>query len=64
MGNDGVQEARTYLQSRFPTQQGDFLKCTEDEGRAAFLNRFAIGGAVVRYRAVHPRTVADIVALD
>ncbi|MDR5733996.1 D-lactate dehydrogenase [Caballeronia sp. LZ025] len=64
MGNDGVQEARAYLQSRFPTQQGDFFECTEEEGKAAFLNRFAIGGAMVRYRAVHPRTVEDIVALD
>jgi D-lactate dehydrogenase (quinone) len=64
MGNDGVQEARGYLQARFPTQHGDYFECTDDEGRAAFLNRFAIGGAMVRYRSVHPRTVEDIVALD
>ncbi|MFM0047980.1 D-lactate dehydrogenase [Caballeronia grimmiae] len=64
MGNDGVQEARSYLQSRFPTQQGDYFECTAKEGEAAFLNRFTVGGAMVRYRAVHPRTVEDIVALD
>jgi D-lactate dehydrogenase len=64
MGNDGVQEARNYLQSRFPTQQGDYFECTAKEGEAAFLNRFTVGGAMVRYRAVHPRTVEDIVALD
>ncbi|WP_250503930.1 D-lactate dehydrogenase [Caballeronia sp. AZ7_KS35] len=64
MGNEGVHEARAYLKSRFPTKQGDFFECTEEEGKAAFLNRFAVGGAMVRYRAVHPRTVEDIVALD
>ncbi len=48
MGNDGVQEARTYLQTRFPTQMGDYFECTPEEGTAAFLNRFAIGGAMVR----------------
>ncbi|GAB5097753.1 D-lactate dehydrogenase [Caballeronia sp. HLA56] len=64
MGSDGIQEARTYLESRFPTPQGGYFECTPEEGKAAFLNRFAIGGAMVRYRAVHPRTVEDIVALD
>ncbi|WP_250527399.1 D-lactate dehydrogenase [Caballeronia sp. GAWG2-1] len=64
MGSDGIQEARTYLESRFPTPQGGYFECRPEEGKAAFLNRFAIGGAMVRYRAVHPRTVEDIVALD
>jgi D-lactate dehydrogenase (quinone) len=64
MGNEGVDEARAYLSSRFPTQHGNYFECTPDEGQAAFLNRFAIGGAMVRYRAVHPKTVEDIVALD
>ncbi|SAL05447.1 D-lactate dehydrogenase [Caballeronia calidae] len=54
----------TYLEARFPSQQGGYFECTPDEGKAAFLNRFAIGGAMIRYRAVHPRTVEDIVALD
>lgn len=64
MGDAGIDEARAYLASRFPSQQGDYFECTETEGRLAFLNRFAVGGAVVRYRAVHTRTVEDIVALD
>lgn len=64
MASDGVEEARTYLEARFKTQQGAYFECTPEEGKAAFLNRFAVGGAMVRYRAVHPRTVEDIVALD
>jgi D-lactate dehydrogenase (quinone) len=64
MGNDGVDEARAYLEARFPSQHGHYFECTPEEGQAAFLNRFTIGGAMVRYRAVHPKTVEDIVALD
>ncbi|WP_407866734.1 D-lactate dehydrogenase [Phyllobacterium phragmitis] len=64
MGDTGIEEARGYLASRFPTKNGAYFECTEKEGKAAFLNRFAVGGAIVRYRAVHPRTVEDIVALD
>jgi D-lactate dehydrogenase (quinone) len=64
MGNDGIDEARSYLASRFPSQQSGYFECTQKEGQAAFLNRFAVGGSIVRYRAVHPRTVEDIVALD
>lgn len=64
MGSDGVSEARAYLASRFPSASGDYFECTPEEGAAAFLNRFVIGGAMVRYRAIHPKTVEDIVALD
>lgn len=64
MGDDGVREARAYLASRFPSSSGAYFECTPKEGKAAFLNRFAVGGSIVRYRAVHSKTVEDIVALD
>ncbi len=64
MGDAGIEEARAYLASRFPSQTGGYFECTQSEGQAAFLNRFAVGGSIVRYRAVHPKTVEDIVALD
>ncbi|MBB5220239.1 D-lactate dehydrogenase [Amaricoccus macauensis] len=64
MGADGIEEARTYLASIFPSASGDFFECTPEEGSAAFLHRFAVAGAAVRYREVHPETVEDIVALD
>lgn len=41
-----------------------FFRCTQEEGDAAFTHRFAAAGAAVRYRTVHARDVADIVALD
>ncbi|MFT3973832.1 MAG: D-lactate dehydrogenase [Amaricoccus sp.] len=64
MGADGIDEARAYLGSIFPSAAGDFFECTPEEGTAAFLHRFAVAGAAIRYREVHPDTVEDIVALD
>ncbi len=64
MGNSGAEEAREYLARRFPSATGNYFECSDDEGAAAFLNRFAVGGAIVRYRAVNRKTVEDIVALD
>jgi D-lactate dehydrogenase len=48
----------------FPYENGDFFECRGDEGNKAFLHRFAVAGAAVRYRAIHPTKVEDIVALD
>jgi D-lactate dehydrogenase len=64
MGDAGVAEARAYLAARFPSATGGYFECSAEEGTAAFLNRFAVGGAIVRYRAVNRNTVEDIVALD
>lgn len=64
MADDGIEEARAYLNSIFPSSRGAYFECTPEEGRKAFLHRFAAAGAAIRYRAVHSRTVQDIVALD
>lgn len=59
-----VEETRAFLSSYFEKASGGFFECTDEEGRKAFLHRFAAAGAAVRYRAVHSREVEDIVALD
>lgn len=64
MGGEGIAEARRYLSSRYPDRNGDFFECTDSEAAKAFLHRFAIAGAAVRYRALHTREVEDIIALD
>lgn len=64
MGGPGIAEARAYLGTLFPSSAGDVFECTPEEGKAAFLHRFAVAGAANRYRAVHPSTVEDILALD
>lgn len=53
-----------WLQGFFAGHEGGFFRCTAEEGRKAFLHRFAIASAAVRYREAHRGTVEDIVALD
>ena len=64
MGADGVEEAKSYLRARYPSEEGDFFECSEIEAKKAFLHRFAVAGAAFRYHAMHHRQVGDIIALD
>jgi D-lactate dehydrogenase len=60
----GVTEARALLSTIFPSASGDMFECTGSEAEKAFLHRFAVAGAAVRYRAIHHEVVEDILALD
>ncbi|TCM20792.1 D-lactate dehydrogenase [Novosphingobium sp. PhB165] len=64
MADDGIEEARSWLAGHFPSATGEVFECSDEEAEAAFLHRFAAAGAAIRYRAVHPEEVEDIVALD
>ena len=65
VSNDTAAQAREHLSTFFAGRDtGDYFECDEDEGRRAFLHRFAVAGAAIRYREVHRREVEDIVALD
>jgi D-lactate dehydrogenase len=64
MADEGVEEGRAHLKAIFPSGTGDFFECEPAEAEAAFIHRFAVAGAAVRYRAIHSAEVEDIVALD
>jgi D-lactate dehydrogenase (quinone) len=64
MAGTGIADTMRFLKSIFPSAQGDFFECADDEGDKAFLHRFAAAGAAIRYRAIHRCEVEDIVALD
>jgi hypothetical protein len=64
MADEGIAEAKAWLEAHFPSASGDFFECTPVEAEGAFLHRFAAAGAANRYRAVHGDTVENIVALD
>ncbi|ATY34594.1 D-lactate dehydrogenase [Sphingomonas psychrotolerans] len=64
IAEDGVAEVRAALSARYPSAAGDWFECTQAEGDAAFLHRFAAAGAAIRYRQIHGDAVEDIVALD
>lgn len=63
VSREGLDEARAYL-ARLPLETAGMFECTPEEARKAFLHRFAVAGAAVRYRAIHTRTVEDIIAID
>ncbi|OLU34070.1 D-lactate dehydrogenase [Pseudomonas sp. PA27(2017)] len=65
VANDSLDETRRFLAEYFGSATtGAFFECDADEGRKAFLHRFAIAGAAIRYREAHPGSVEDILALD
>ncbi|NOL50016.1 D-lactate dehydrogenase [Pelistega europaea] len=60
-----AEQVKTFLTEYFKEHTtGSFFFCTPEEGRKAFLHRFAVAGAAIRYRDCHQKTVGDIVALD
>nr|WP_312988235.1 D-lactate dehydrogenase [Comamonas koreensis] len=65
VANDTADATRAFLSTHFAgSASGAWFECDADEGRKAFLHRFAIAGAAIRYREVHRAQVEDIVALD
>ncbi|MEC3909235.1 D-lactate dehydrogenase [Sphingobium sp. CR2-8] len=64
MAAEDLVAMRAYLQGSFAGRDGDYFECSTEEADKAFLHRFAVAGAAVRYREVHRDRVEDIVALD
>ena len=63
--NQDVAQVQAFFEGYFKAHPGgNYFLCTEDEGRKAFLHRFAVAGAAIRYRDTHLSEVEDIVALD
>ncbi|NNG81498.1 D-lactate dehydrogenase [Acinetobacter sp. ANC 5378] len=63
--NQDVAQVEQFLKQYFSSHiTGNYFLCDEDEGRKAFLHRFAVAGAAIRYRDTHRSEVEDIVALD
>ncbi len=64
MDGGGIEEARQHLKAIFPSANGDFFECDDEEAATAFRHRYAIGAATLRFRLTHPDEVENIVALD
>ncbi|HBZ94366.1 MAG TPA: D-lactate dehydrogenase, partial [Pseudomonas sp.] len=65
VSNDTLEQTRAFLTEYFTgSTSGGYFECDADEGRKAFLHRFAIAGAAIRYREAHRSSVEDILALD
>ncbi|MCM5704919.1 D-lactate dehydrogenase [Larsenimonas salina] len=64
VSEESLEQTRRTLAHLFDGTQGAYFECTPEEGKKAFLHRFAAAGAAVRYRIIHSEDVEDIVALD
>lgn len=65
VSNDTLEQTRAFLTEYFTGRaSGAYFECDAEEGRKAFLHRFAIAGAAIRYREAHRSSVEDILALD
>lgn len=64
MSNEGVDEARRYLNEFFASNEGGFFECTQDEGEKAILHRFVAGGAIGRYQLMNSKELGSIMTID
>ena len=64
MNNDGVDEARAYLQQFFKTVEGDYFECTPEESEKAVLHRFVAGGAIGRYHIMKGQQLGAMMTVD
>ena len=64
MHDDGIDEARRYLQGKFDGVDSDHFECGVREAKLTSLHRFVAAGAAVRFMAINKDAVADIIALD
>ena len=64
MSDEGISEAKEYLENHVVDNNSDFFICDEDEGKKALLHRFAAAGAPIRYETMHANEVEDVLALD
>ncbi len=64
MSNDGVDEAKSYLDEFFEKNEGSYFECTKDEGEKAILHRFVAGGAIGRCQAMNSKEYGDIMTID
>ncbi|MFC0337776.1 D-lactate dehydrogenase [Kushneria avicenniae] len=64
VGEENIERTRALLDAHFASRAGDYFECSDEEGKKAFLHRFAAAGAAGRYRIIHDNEVEDIVALD
>lgn len=65
MGDDGIAEAKKYLEENWSEQSdGGYLICDKEESDKALLHRFAAGGAAGRYTVMHANSIAGLLPLD
>ena len=65
MCDEGIEEAREYLDQRWKSEQGlEYFECDAKEQESIMLHRFAAAGAAIRYQNIHQSETEEVLALD
>ena len=64
MENDGIEEARNFLENSFNEQSGSWFECNDNEAKLAEINRFVTAAAVIRKKNILGSKTGPILALD
>ncbi|WP_066481332.1 MULTISPECIES: D-lactate dehydrogenase [unclassified Sphingomonas] len=64
MADDGIAEARRWLDAAFDGVDGAFFEATPDEAAAALQLRFCVASAAIRMQALGAERAGGLVALD
>ena len=64
MENNGIEEARFFLEQFFNKENGDWFECNKNEAKSAEINRFVTAAAVIRKKNILDDSTGPILALD
>ena len=64
MENNGIEEARFFLEQFFNKENGDWFECNNHEAKSAEINRFVTAAAVIRKKNILDEKTGPILALD
>lgn len=64
MADEGIDEARAYLDEWSQQPGVDYFECDQAEQKVVLLHRFAAAGASIRYQNLHQKETEEVLALD
>jgi D-lactate dehydrogenase len=64
MNDNGIEEAREYLEQFFERHDGGFFECSILEGDKAMLHRFLAAGAISRYHICKAKSLGQMISID
>lgn len=64
VAGDGIEEAEALLKGELEAGDSGYFRCTPDEGKRAFLHRFAAAGAGARFATVEDHRIGGLLPLD
>ena len=65
VSDEGIAEAQRYLEKTFTNDGSNgYFICNSTESKKAYLHRYSVAGAAVRYQLVHSKLTSEVLALD